>query len=118
MDATTFKLLSIGLIFLGESFGIYAEVVGANQISQSNLFTKTFASFVAFVLISGVLILSGYLVGILAFKNIWLVSMTSILSILIVEPPLDYFVFRQLPTTGALIGFSLACIGFAATMFL
>jgi hypothetical protein len=118
MDVTTLKLLSICLIFLGESFGIYAEVVGAKSISQNNLFTKTFANFVVFVLISGALILSGYLVGIRAFKNIWLVSLTSILSILIVEPPLDYFVFKQFPTTGALIGFVFACIGFVATMLL
>ena len=52
-----------------------------------------------------------------AFKNIWIVSVISITSILLIEPVLAYFIFDQLPTKGAAIGLVLGAIGLYLALF-
>jgi hypothetical protein len=58
------------------------------------------------------------MLGFRAFQNIWIVSVSSITSILIIEPLVSYAFFRQSPTTGAFIGLVFGAIGFAAALFL
>jgi hypothetical protein len=56
--------------------------------------------------------------GLKIFKNIWIVSVISITSILIIEPFIAYFIGGQLPTKGAIIGLVFGVLGFAAALFL
>ena len=55
--------------------------------------------------------------GFKAFKNIWIVGVTSITSILIAEPILALTIFQQVPTRGAVIVFILGGIGLFSALF-
>ena len=48
--------------------------------------------------------------------NIWLISVASITSILIVEPLVAYLVFHEMPTRGTVIGLILGVLGFISTL--
>jgi drug/metabolite transporter (DMT)-like permease len=51
------------------------------------------------------------MLGYRAFKNIWIVSAILVTSILVVEPTLAWFLFKEIPTLGASIGIGLGVIG-------
>lgn len=109
------KVIPVIFLFVGETIGIVAEIFSAKS---SNNFLRTFLFGFLLITISAVFLILGYMLGFKYFKNIWIVSAISILSILMVEPILDYTVFNQLPTKGAFIGLILGAIGFAATIFI
>ena len=79
-----------------------------------SLFLKMF---LLICLASGFLV-AGYMLGFKAFQNIWIVSVVSITSTLILEPIISYAIFRQLPGTGATIGLILETIGFLTTILM
>ena len=112
------KILVIILLVIGEALSIYAEKISArtHQIT-SEPFLQIFIKMFLLITIAGGFLIAGYMLGFSAFKNIWTVSVTSITSILIVEPILAWTIFRQTPTTGALIGFILGTIGLFLTIF-
>jgi hypothetical protein len=70
------------------------------------------------ITVAGFLLLTGYILGLAAFKNIWIVSAISISSILIFEPAMDYIVTQQLPTRGALVGLIFGALGIVSALFL
>ena len=109
------KILMVALIFLGESFSIYAEMVMAKNYSNTS-FINIFLKMVVVIIIAGIFLIAGYMFGFKSFKNIWIVSVASITSILIMEPILAYTIFHQLPTKGALIGLILGALGFLSTI--
>lgn len=112
------KILVVVLLFIGEALSIYAEMVGArsNQIA-SQPFLQIFLKMFLLITFAGGFLIAGYMLGLNAFKNIWIVSAASITSILIVEPILSWLFFQQIPTTGALIGFVLGVIGLFLSVF-
>jgi hypothetical protein len=119
MDPTYMKILVISFIFLGESLSIYAEMVAARTyIALSTPFFQAFWKMFLIAIAAGGLLIAGYMLGLEVFKNIWIVSVTSITSILITEPTLAYIFFKQAPTLGAAIGLTLGAVGFAATIFI
>lgn len=119
MEINTLQVLSIIILFFGESLAIYSEIAGANKVENQNKITNdVFGKFFILITIAGALLIGGYFTGILAFKNIWVVSVISIVSILIMEPILAYFIFRQFPTMGAIIGFILGAIGLMVTLII
>ena len=106
------KLLSVGLLFFGEALIIYAEILSAKMFyTEAKPFWSVIyhVSLVAFF--STFLLLCGYMFGLAAFKNIWIVTVISITSILLAEPILTYSVTHQLPTKGAIAGLVLGFIG-------
>jgi hypothetical protein len=109
------KILMVILIFLGESFSIYAEMVIAKNYSNAS-FINIFLKMILIIIIAGIFLITGYMFGFKSFKNIWIVSVVSITSILIMEPILAYTIFHQLPTKGALIGLILGALGFLSTI--
>jgi hypothetical protein len=111
------KILVIALIFVGEALSILAELYGAKAFSSSP-FAQVFLKFLPIMVLSVLLLLAGYMLGLKSFQNIWIVSVISITSILIVEPVLAYTIFKQMPTKGALIGLILGAAGFVAAIFL
>jgi hypothetical protein len=113
------KTFAIILILFGEMITIYAEMLLArNNFSNPPSFLKVFWQPFLIMVIGGTLLITGYFTGFGAFKNIWIVSVISITSILIIEPTLAYTIFHQLPTKGALIGLILGAFGFISAMFL
>ena len=113
------QILVIILILLGEGFAIYSEMAAAKQINQSkNNFHKIFLKMILIATIAGILLILGYTLGYQSFKNIWIVGVISITSILILEPILAFTIFKEFPTKGAIIGFTLEILGFLATIFI
>jgi hypothetical protein len=110
------KILVVPLIFLGESLSIYAEMLMARN-AASNPIVQLFLKMFAVIALAGGILVIGYALGYASFQNIWIVSVTSITSILIMEPLLGYLFFRTLPTEGALIGLLLGVLGFIAAIF-
>jgi len=118
MNPTYSKILVIALLFVGEALSIYAEMVGAKSGNiASQPFFSVFAKMFLIITIAGGFLIAGYMLGFKAFESIWIVSVASITSILIVEPILAYAFFQQMPTTGAVIGLILGVIGFAFAIF-
>lgn len=95
---------------------IFAEMWGASRF-QLGTFWNNFFKMLAIMLPGGVLLVLGYMFGYQAFKNIWVVSVVSITSILIIEPALAYAVFHQVPTKGAVAGLVLGIIGLFLSLF-
>ncbi len=110
------KILGVILIFLGEAVSIYAEVSAARSYADQIPFLNVFFSFFLVMTVGAGFLISGYMLGFKAFKNIWIVTVTSLTSVLIMEATLALVIFGQFPTTGAAIGFVLGTIGFIATM--
>jgi hypothetical protein len=112
------KILVLILIFAGEALSIYAEMIGAktNYVASQPVLQIFLKMFLLIILAGGFLII-GYALGFAAFKNIWVVSVTSITSILIVEPLLAWTIFQQVPSAGAGIGFVLGVIGLFVSIF-
>ena len=108
----TKKLLSVGLLFFGESLVIYAEILSAKMFyTQSRPFWFVISRLGSVALISTFMLLCGYMFGLQAFKNIWIITVISITSILLSEPILTYFITHQMPTKGALAGLAFGFIG-------
>lgn len=118
MDMNMFsKISAVVLILLGEGFSVYAEMIVAQKYgSSSSIRLILKMSVVAFI--AGLLLILGYALGFKAFRNIWVVSVASVTSILIVEPLIVYAVFHELPNRGAAVGLILGALGFIATMVL
>ncbi len=118
MEINYSKILVLVLIFLGEILAIYAEMVGAktNHLT-SQPFWQTFLKMFLLITLAGGILIAGYMLGINAFKNIWVVSVVSITSILLVEPILAWTIFHQVPTIGAVLGFILGATGLFLSLF-
>ena len=118
MDLTYSKILVLILIFLGEALSIYAEMVGArSNFFTSEPFWQIFSKMFLLIILAGGFLIAGYMLGFDVFKNIWIVSVASITSILIVEPILAWVIFQQVPAIGAIIGFTLGAIGLFFSIF-
>lgn len=103
------KLIAILLLIIGEAISIYVELILAkgnrNILSMSLIF-----------ILATPFLLYGYMLGYSVFKNIWVVSVISITSILIIEPVLAYSIFKELPSKGALLGLIFGALGFISTI--
>jgi hypothetical protein len=118
MEEIYSKILVLLLLFIGEALSIYAEMIGARtNYAASKPFLQVFLKMFLLITIAGGFLIAGYMLGFNAFKNIWIVSVASITSILIVEPILAWVIFHQIPTTGAIIGFVLGAAGLFLSIF-
>ena len=114
------KLAAVLLIFFGESFSIIAELVASKRIAASDgagylniLFWPS-----VLIVLGGAMLIVGYMLGYLHFKNIWIIAAVSIGSLLVAEPVLAFALFRETPTTGAVIGLTLGALGTLAALFI
>ena len=113
------KILTVLIIFLGETLAIYAEMIAARTYSVSSKpFFQIFSKMFLIIISAGGFLIMGYMIGFSSFKNIWIVSVTSITSILIIEPALAFLIFQQLPTKGATIGLIFGLLGFLSSFLL
>lgn len=113
------KILAIVLILFGEMITIYAEMLLARtNFSNPSSFWRIFWQPFLIMVVGGTFLIIGYFTGFGAFKNIWIVSVISITSILFIEPVLAFAIFHQAPTKGAVIGLIFGALGFISAMFL
>jgi hypothetical protein len=113
------KLFGILVLISGEVITIGAEIYGAKYFGlEFGNFKTVFWKLVLPMTFGGFLLLTGYMLSMQSFKNIWVVTVISISSIIIAEPILNYAITHQSPTRGALIGFILGALGLLATLFL
>ena len=113
------KFLGIFILIAGEVITIAAEIYGAKFFGLGmGGFKSVFWKLALPITFGGLLLLAGYMLSMQSFKNIWIVTVISISSIIISEPILNYAITRQTPTRGALIGFILGIFGLLATFFL
>jgi drug/metabolite transporter (DMT)-like permease len=111
------KIFSVLLLFLGEGLIIYAEIHSAKMFyTQNRPFWFVLSRVGLIALISTFMLLSGYMFGLQAFKNIWIVTVISVTSILLTEPILTYSITHELPTKGAIAGLILGFIGLILTL--
>ncbi len=119
MNAFFSKAIVLLLIFIGEGIAIYAEIFGAKRYTIINeTFLGTFLQMLIIIMAGSALLICGYMLGYRTFKNIWIVSATSITSILIIEPTINYALFHELPTRGSLVGLIFGFLGIVATLSL
>ena len=108
------KALFLVLILIGEAMAIYSEVIAAKE--YNNL--RTMAWMLWWITVAGFFLIPGYMLGMKMFKDIWLVSVVSIVCVLICEPILVWSVFKEVPSLGSILGFVFGMVGFACTMFI
>jgi len=109
------QILTGAALFLGESLIIGAEMWAAKNF-QNSVRPEALAMTAFVISVIGVaLLVYGYMWGYQAFKNIWIVTALSVAGILIVEPLIAWLLFQEMPTRGALIGFSLGVVGLITT---
>lgn len=112
-------LLVAVLVFAGECLAMLSEIIGAkDEVKDKRHIKKHFYKMAVIMTFAGFFALLGYSLGITVLKNIWIVSVVSIASELILEPFLDYKILKQLPTKGAAIGFVLGAVGIMAALLI
>lgn len=97
---------------------IFAESRGMHTYLSAGSFWAAISQNIGVIVVGAALLLVGYLVAARAFQDAWFVAIISLLAVLIVEPAVMYFFFRELPGRGEMIGFFLAVLGMAATFTL
>lgn len=91
---------AIAIMVAGESAMIASEV----QASLKGVNPLT----VAFQLLAAVMLLVAYKVGYAAWGDIWIVSITSVLTIVFAEPVIVWTMSREVPSTGVAVAFAFA----------
>lgn len=113
------RAAAILLIFFGEAFSISAQLAASKRVAGGVAGTTLYLSGMLFLgAIGGVLIVGGYILGYIHFKNIWIVTAISVGSIVVFEPVLAYILFKQVPTMGAAIGLVLGVLGIVSAVAL
>ncbi|MBP6889882.1 MAG: hypothetical protein KBC19_04885 [Candidatus Moranbacteria bacterium] len=93
-----FEQIITGLaLFFGEVFIIGSEMWAAKNYDASKPWTVLVPTLVVSI-IAVMLLVYGYIFGYQAFKNIWVVTALSVAGILVVEPLVAWFLFREIPT--------------------
>jgi len=119
MNSFIIKFGIVAVIFIAEAASILSEILAAKYYADPGAsFWKIFIRLSLYTLFFASFIIAGYMFGLRYFKNIWIVSVISITSILIAEPIIAFTVFRQTPTKGALLGLIFGFLGFASTLLL
>ena len=112
LDIASSLVFILALIFSGEALAILAEVVGAKrEAKRDRHLERVFGFMVVIITFGGAVSLGGYMLGIALVQNIWIISVASIASELVIEPFVDYALLKQLPTRGAALGFLLGASG-------
>lgn len=118
MSSASLKLLVIIFLFLGEALSIAGLIYGAHGHGVgAQSFLTVFRQMLPLFLLGNILLLSGFILGYTAFKDIWIVNVISIATILLVEPTLSYMLFQELPTKGVAAGFVCGVVGLGCVIF-
>ncbi|MCF5026113.1 hypothetical protein CQ014_13260 [Pseudomonas lurida] len=109
---------ALGLMVVGEFCAIYSEVVTAKLAHAGDGSWQGFIMPVVVMCFAGLCLLGAYWLGYRAVGDIWVVTVVSITSLLLLEPVVIWALFHEVPGRGALIGFCLGALGMLATVLL
>ncbi len=109
---------AIGLMVLGEFCAIYSEVVAARLAHTGQTSWAELALPVAVMCFAGFCLIGAYWLGFVAVGDIWLITVVSVTSLLLLEPLVIWCLFAEAPGRGALIGFCLGALGMLSAVFL
>jgi hypothetical protein len=110
------KTLIILSIVFGECLIVFSEMVATKKVSDGILTYKNVFILAMIVNVLACVILTfGYINGYRMFNNIWIITAVSIAGIVVCEPLVAWFLFKEIPTTGAGIGLSLGLAGILVT---
>jgi hypothetical protein len=112
-----YKIAAVALVFSGEAFEIAAEIFSSKYASKEN-HLAVFLEMLALMVIGGALLVGGYMLGYLHFKNIWILVAVSLATLAIGEPLLAYVLFQEPPTTGSFVGLVLGVLALLATFLI
>lgn len=104
-------MIAVLLIVVGEALSILSEMIAAKSYNNSRL-TGIYTSSVLTFAVSGLALIAGYMIGYKAFANIWIITVISITSLLLIEVALGFILFSERPTLGAMLGFACGAVGF------
>ncbi len=109
-----YKCLSVLLIVAGEALSILAEMRAAtpNSVSPS----RVYASSVGLFALSGLALVAGYMLGYRAFASIWVITVISVSSLLIIEVALCCLMFNESPSLGSKLGLACGALGFLLSL--
>jgi hypothetical protein len=118
MTKAHYAFLAVVLLIVGEIVTIYAELAAAKLPADAS--AALAGSLMPFVLIAfaGICLVLAYWMGYRVVGNIWVVTIASLTSILILEPIVVFVMFKELPSRGAVVGFILGALGFIAAITL
>jgi hypothetical protein len=105
------KLLPLLAIFAGEVIAIFLEIYLAHRFETQGSFGEVARAVVFLLPVAALgvgLLLLGYIYGIRSLRQIWLVTVISWSSIVLIEPVLNYWFFRELPGARTVIAGFLA----------
>ncbi len=113
------KLFSAFLLVLGEALAIYAELSAAHAARLSGaLESWSVLKNISLITAGGICLIFGYMYGVLAFESAWTVAVLSIVTILVIEPPLVLLFFNTMPGRGEILGFICGVLGILATLLI
>ena len=116
MSPTLAKILAVALLFAGESLAIYAEATAAKAIGTTASFWIIFFKMFTIIIIAGAFLIAGYMLGYWGFRDIWVVSVVSIASIVVMEPIINLGIFQEAPSRGAIAGLILGVLGLVSAL--
>jgi hypothetical protein len=108
------KLLPLLAIFAGEAVAIFLEIYLAHRFEAQGSFGEVARAILLLLPIAALavgLLLLGYIYGIRSLRQIWLVTIISWSSIVLIEPVLNYWFFRELPGARTILA---GCLALAA----
>ncbi|MGE8412724.1 MAG: hypothetical protein ACN6QY_10215 [Pseudomonas sp.] len=103
---------------LGEFCAIYSEVVVARLAHAGTTSGNELLVPVLIMCLGGLCLLAAYWLGYVAVGDIWIITVVSVTSLLILEPLVIWALFQQMPGRGALIGFCLGALGMLSAVLL
>lgn len=109
---------SLMLMTFGEILTIYCELhasrLPGDLWSTPGLLIKP----VLLICVAGVSLVVAYWLGYRATGNIWVITVTSLTLLLVLEPIVIYVMLGELPGRGATLGFVLGALGLLCTLLL
>ncbi|AZE55850.1 hypothetical protein SAMN05216475_1650 [Pseudomonas synxantha] len=118
MSKELLGVFALGLMVIGEFCAIYSEVVTARLAHTGGGSWGAFVLPVVVMCFAGFCLLGAYWLGYRAVGDIWIVTVVSVTSLLLLEPVVVWSLFHEAPGRGALVGFCLGALGMLATILL
>lgn len=118
MKKEYYIVLALMLMIFGEILTIYSEVYAAKLPGKLLDSPAMFLKPMILISIAGISLVFAYWLGYQATGNIWVVTVTSLTLLLILEPIVIYAMLREIPQRGAIIGFILGAAGLISTVAL
>lgn len=118
MKKEYYIILSLALMIFGEILTIYSEVYASKLPGKLLETPEMFLKPMILISIAGISLVFAYWFGYQATGNIWVVTVTSLTLLLILEPIVIYAMLKEVPERGALVGFILGAAGLIATVTL